>query len=249
MARSDAEKIFTRIYARNSWRDAESRSGPGSTIARTDLLRSRLSDMVRELQVRSLLDVPCGDFNWMRLTELPGVDYIGADVVLELVRASALHYGIPGRSFVHLDMLSGALPKMDLILCRDGLVHFSFPDIVGALRAIKESRSTYLLVTTFPACTKNVDVPTGDWRPLNLELSPFCFPPALRLIPDGPRPDGTYPDKTLGLYRIQDLPDRLLHVPVTAGCQRLVRRINRVIGRVSERAQRAFGQNRYRLRK
>ncbi len=97
MARSDAEKLFTRIYARNSWRDAESRSGPGSTIARTDLLRSRLSDMVRELQVRSLLDVPCGDFNWMRLTELPGVDYVGADVVLELVRASAWNSGLKFR--------------------------------------------------------------------------------------------------------------------------------------------------------
>jgi len=235
MARSDVEKIFTRIYTRNSWRDAESKSGPGSTVVRTDLLRSHLSELVRELGLCSLLDVPCGDFNWMRLTELPGVEYVGADVVPEMVRANTLHYGSPGRRFVHLDMLSGPLPKMDLIFCRDGLVHFSFSDIADALRAIKESQSTYLLATTFTACDRNTDVPTGDWRPLNLQLAPFCFPPALRLVPDGPRPDGTCPDKVLGLYRVQDIPDQLLFVPMIAACQRVVRKLRGAIGKARRR--------------
>jgi len=225
MARSDAQKIFTRIYARNSWRDAESRSGPGSTAGRTGLLRSRLSELIGELGVRSLLDVPCGDFNWMRLTELPGVEYLGADVVAELVRTNTLLYGGPGRKFVEIDMLRGPLPQADLVLCRDGLVHLSFSDITSAILAIKKSRATYLLVTTFTACSRNIDVPTGDWRPLNLDLSPFHFPPALRLVPDGPRPDGTYPDKVLALYRVEDLPDRLLPVSTIAAWQRVVRRI------------------------
>lgn len=104
-------------------------------------------------------------------------------------------------------MLGDALPKADLILCRDGLVHFSFPDIALALRAMKRSGSTYLLATSFTAHPVNEDIPTGSWRPLNLDLAPFCFPPASATLLDGPRPDGTYPDKVLALYRLDDLPD------------------------------------------
>jgi hypothetical protein len=231
MARSRTEETFTRIYARNSWGNAESRSGPGSTVGRTDLLRARLSELVRELGIRSLLDAPCGDFNWMQWTELPDVEYLGADVVPELVRVNTLHYGGPNRTFMQIDMLRGPLPKVDMILCRDGLVHFSFSDIASALRAIKASRSTYLLVTTFTACAKNIDVPTGDWRPMNLDLAPFYFRPSIRLVPDGPLPDGTYPDKVLALYRVDDLPGRLRSAPMIAACQRFARRFSRVMVR------------------
>jgi hypothetical protein len=184
------------------------------------------------------LDVPCGDFNWMRLTGLPDVEYIGADVVSELVRANTLRYGNPGRKFIHIDMLRGPLPQVDLILCRDGLVHFSFSDIAGALRVVKESRSTYFLATTFTGCSRNIDVPTGDWRRLNLDLAPFCFPPALRLVPDRRFPDGPYPDKMLGLYRIHDLPDQLLPTSMAASCQRMIRRLRRTIGQAVERTRR-----------
>jgi len=82
---SETERIFTQIYRSNAWLDTESKSGPGSTVSRTRLLRPRLTELVRNLGIRSLLDVPCGDFNWMRLTDLPSVEYIGADIVPEII--------------------------------------------------------------------------------------------------------------------------------------------------------------------
>src|SRR5215467_8744490 len=102
MPLSRTEKIFTRIYARNSWGDAESRSGTGSNIARTELLRARLTRLLKDLGVRSILDLPCGDFNWMRLTELPGIEYIGGDVVSPLIEQNNSLYARPGRKFVRL---------------------------------------------------------------------------------------------------------------------------------------------------
>ncbi|MDP8980445.1 MAG: class I SAM-dependent methyltransferase [Acidobacteriota bacterium] len=199
------QEIFTQIYLTNAWGERESVSGPGSSETRTRLLRPRLTALVRDLGVRSLLDLPCGDFNWMRFTELPGVDYIGADIVPQLVHGNLSRHAGPGRRFMQLDMLRDPLPKADLILCRDGLVHFSFRDIAIALRAMQESRSTYLLATTFTDHAANEDIATGEWRPLNLELSPFCFPPPLRVVEDGPRADGTWADKILSLYRLDDL--------------------------------------------
>jgi len=206
---SRTERIFTRIYARNSWGDAESRSGSGSNIARTELLRHRLTRLLLDLGVRSILDLPCGDFNWMSLTELPGIEYTGGDIVTGLIEQNNSLYAQPGRKFLRLDMLCDTLPKADLIFCRDGLVHFSCSDIARALRAMKESGSTYLLTTTFTAHRRNKDIATGEWRPLNLDLEPFRFPPPLRTIADGPRLDGTAPDKALALYRLENLSDRI----------------------------------------
>jgi SAM-dependent methyltransferase len=224
MARPDTEKIFSRIYARNSWGNQESRSGPGSTVTRTDRLRPELSTLLRELQIQSVLDVPCGDFNWMRLTELPSIEYVGADIVPDVVRENNLRHAAAGRRFVQADMLAGPLPRADLVLCRDGLVHFSFFDLARALRVIKESASTYLLATTFAACKKNVDVATGDWRPLNLEVAPLSFPQPLRVLSDAPS-NATFPDKSLALYRIQDLPDELAYNRIRAAWQRMFRRV------------------------
>src|SRR5436853_6602823 len=105
MARSSTEKIFTRIYTANAWRDSESSSGPGSNISRTALLRPRLTRLLLDLGVRSILDLPCGDFNWMRLTELPAIEYVGADIVTPLIERNHSLYARPDRRFIRLDVL------------------------------------------------------------------------------------------------------------------------------------------------
>src|SRR5262249_48228613 len=212
MRRSSTEKIFARIYARNAWGDVESRSGAGSSLARTQLLRPELTRLLLDLCVGSILDLPCGDFNWMRATELPGIAYVGADIVTPLIARNNLLYASPGRRFLRLDMLSDALPRTDLIFCRDGLVHLSFFDIARALNRMLEGGATYLLATTFKAQFRNQDIVTGEWRPLNLDLAPFFFPAPLKTLADGPRPDGTYPDKVLALYRFTDLSPRLFEL-------------------------------------
>jgi hypothetical protein len=203
-------------------------------VARTERLRPELSLLLKELEVQSVLDVPCGDFNWMRFTQLPSIEYVGVDVVPDLIRENILRHAGPGRTFVQINMLSGPLPRAGLVLCRDGLVHFSFSDIARALRTIKRSGSTYLLVTTFRSHKKNRDVPTGSWRPLNLEIAPFFFPPALRVLSDAPLPDGIYPDKGLALYRVPDLPDELVYSKIAAGWERTRRRVSAAMGRATK---------------
>ena len=202
----DSQQIFTDIYDVNGWGDPESRSGPGSSVFRTRLIRPALSQLFRDLAVQSILDVPCGDFNWMRLTEMPGILYTGADVVSEIVQRNLDLYSGESRHFVCLDMIADRLPSADLILCRDGLVHLSFADIASTLDQMRSSGAKYLLATTFDTHPENCDIQTGGWRPLNLQIPPLSFPPPIRKIWDGPRPDGTYADKMLALYNAADLP-------------------------------------------
>src|SRR5262249_49920229 len=137
-------------------------------------------------------------------TELPGIEYTGADVVAKLVDQNQSHFADPGRKFLRLDMTCDAIPRSDLILCRDGLVHLSFFDIARALRQMEQSGATYLLTTSFTALDRNDDILTGDWRFLNLTLAPFHFPAPVDTISDA-RPDGTFPDKVLALYRFAEI--------------------------------------------
>jgi glycosyltransferase involved in cell wall biosynthesis len=199
------KQVFDRIYALNTWGNAESRSGDGSDTKGTEAIRAALPDLFRELAIKSLLDLPCGDFKWMRLLDLD-LDYTGADIVIEVIEQNQRMYGRPGRRFQILDITKDAIPTVDLIFCRDLLVHLSFREIEDALANIALSGSRYLLTTTFPSRDLNSDVEAGQWRPLNLQRPPFSFPRPLRLIIElCTEWDGHWADKSLGLWGVADI--------------------------------------------
>ena len=202
--------VFTDIYHRRGFGGMESFSGEGSDVLRTTHLREELGRLFQSLGIKTLLDIPCGDFNWMRKVDLTGIRCTGADVVEELVRGnSKLYTGLLGVDFQVLDITTDNLPQVDLILCRDCLVHFSFENVFKALENVCWSGSVFLLTTTFPATHKNVDIITGKWRTLNLEIPPFNLPPPMLLVneqcPVVDTDGSTYPDKSLGLWRIEDV--------------------------------------------
>lgn len=198
------ESVFTRIYLENAWQDNESRSGPGSNVVQSRAVRQGLPALLDELSIETVLDVPCGDFNWMKEVALELKRYIGADIVQQLVADNVRRYGSERVKFLALDILRNDLPEVDLVLCRDLLVHFSKRDIFKATKQLKRSKSTYLLATTFANLNENVEIMTGEWRPINLCLPPFNFPKPLKTIDEqfeienGAR-------KTLGLWRIAEI--------------------------------------------
>lgn len=182
----------------------ESASGPGSSLANTEELRRDLPALLRDLGVRSLLDLPCGDFYWMRHTELSIDRYIGADIVPELIEDNRRRHAAPGREFIVADLVEDRLPVADALLCRDCLPHLSLRKAAAALENIRRSGCTYLLTTTFPGAVQaNKDVLTGGWRKLDLSLPPFNLPEPLRLLEDWSEMAG----RRLGVWRIADLPE------------------------------------------
>ena len=204
------EERFARIYQTNLWFDSESRSGTGSSLDSTAVLRASLPPLLRSLTVRRLLDVPCGDFNWMRHVDLSGIEYIGGDIVDSLIDANRERYESRVRSFMKMDVTSGPLPQADTILCRDCLVHLSFANSFAAFRTMKASGARYLLTTTYPDRRVNKDVLAGDWRPLNLEQSPFLLPaPHSVIMEECAEEGGAYADKALAVWRVSDLPTQL----------------------------------------
>ena len=181
----DTREIFEHHFETNSWGDGESVSGPGSTLAYTENIRREIPILVEALAVRTVLDAPCGDFNWFRMIQWKRpVLYIGADIVESLVERNSEQFGSEQLSFVSLDIIQSPLPNADLWHCRDCLFHLCDRDVFRVIDNFLKSEIRYLLTTTHSACTKNVDIPTGSFRTLNLELPPFAFPKPLTMIKD-----------------------------------------------------------------
>ncbi len=161
--------------------------GRGSDLGQTAGVRETLPALLKELGVKTLLDAPCGDLHWIKTVEL-GVDYIGVDIVPDLVER--LRKDFPGRRFECRDLVEEELPHADLIFCRDCLVHLPLEEVGKVLKNFGRSGAKWLLTTTFPAVTSNGDVKWSGWRALNLQLAPFNLPEPMRLINEGCTEDG-----------------------------------------------------------
>ena len=195
------------MYHSNKISDLESWSGIGSTLNATIRLRRELPHVLRKLEVQTILDIPCGDHHWMKEVDLSNTNYIGADLVKGVIVDAARKHTSPRKRFVQMDLLEDSLPKVDLILCRDLIVHLSINDALRAFRNIHASRSRWLMITTFPNILQNQNTHSGRWRPVNLCRDPFCFPKPDQFLDDQPSEtvDPRYA-KYIGLWPIAALP-------------------------------------------
>jgi hypothetical protein len=200
---ADRRVVFQKIYNENYWGGQESRSGPGSTLGYTKPLRRKLARCLKERNVKTLLDAPCGDFNWMRHVRLPpGTNYLGADIVPELISSLQKTYCGGSRCFKLIDIVDGSLPEADLWLCRDALFHLPNRDIETVLANFANSSISYLLTTTFDFPKCNDDVEPGGFRPINLRVAPFSLPAPLSRITDFVVP---WPPRFLALWSRQQV--------------------------------------------
>lgn len=204
--RQSAKEVFTNIKDSNHWSSVESVSGDGSELNVTIDLRKGLEEIIKEKKIKSILDIPCGDFNWMKEVDLQSVSYIGGDIVSSLILKNKEQFSANKITFKELDLITDKLPQVDLIFCRDCLVHLSYKDVYKALKNIKSSKSKYVLLTSFIKTDKNKDILTGEWRKLNLEVSPFFLGKPLDIIDEKYyEKEMKYADKSMCLWQIKDI--------------------------------------------
>lgn len=206
--RRPVDQVFTEIYRTNYWGSEHSASGPGSDLRQTEVVRRELPRILESISATSLLDAPCGDFFWMSKVDLRGISYVGMDVVPDMIESCREKYGSPERQFLVGDISTSKLPQVDLILCRDCLIHLPLAVVHAALANFKRSGSKYLLTTIYPEHPGNWDIAPGDWRGLDFEKPPFGFPPPILVLNEGCSEGHSdeYRDKSLALWRLQDLP-------------------------------------------
>ncbi|NKI36436.1 class I SAM-dependent methyltransferase [Wenzhouxiangella sp. XN79A] len=206
----DRAKRFDEIYERGVWRHSDGQvadSGLGSELAVTEMIRSELPGILTELNVKSLVDLGCGDWTWMSRIQLP-CRYLGLDIVQAVVNRNEANYGTDLINFQQLDAVTEELPDCDAVLCREVMFHLSFEDARFAFDNIRR-HARWVIVTSDSGIWFNSDIPSGDFRMLNLQRAPFRFPsPDLRIVDDE-----LVPGRFLGIWNTARLDSKRNSVP------------------------------------
>ncbi|MHB1100402.1 MAG: hypothetical protein ACYCZR_12685, partial [Burkholderiales bacterium] len=106
------QEFFSKMYETKLWGSEESASGPGSTLEYTENIRKELPRLFNDLGVESILDAPCGDYNWFRhVQRSPSIRYHGADIVSALIAKNQDVYGNQCTSFSVVDIRTDRLPE------------------------------------------------------------------------------------------------------------------------------------------
>lgn len=183
---------WTDVYER--FKGNETPNGPGSTLAATAGLREWLPALFRRHGITSVLDAPCGNWNWMQHVDLTGIDYTGWDVEPSQVKENRRRFGRrkPKPRFEVANLLEdGPLPEVDLVLCRDFLIHLPNEEAQRVLARLT-SGPRFLLTTTSPAAgndrpclPEGHDDRPGYWyHPVNLEAAPFDLAGRVECLPE-----------------------------------------------------------------
>ena len=196
------QEVFEQYYRRRHWGDGESASGWGSTMSATSDLRTSLPRLLSDLGVQTLLDVPCGDHHWMAAVDLGDIDYIGGDIVPDLVAEVATRWPGPRKRFEVIDLADDPLPPSDAVFTRDCLLHLDLATIQAVLRNVARSDTRWLLASDYPDLRTNVDSPIGPAMPVSLRVAPFSLPPPVRTVDDH-GPDSRR--KTIAVWSIESV--------------------------------------------
>lgn len=179
---------FREIYRSREW-DPTFRSGPGSAPERNREYLAILRERIRRPGVRRVVDLGCGDWSLAREVDWGEVEYVGVDVVPELIDALRRRFGGPGVRFERRDLLRDPLPEGDLAIVKDVLQHWpndAVHEFLPRLRAYPEAlvtndarihtrgwRTLWLWRESIPP---NADTAMGGYRPLVLTEEPFSLP-------------------------------------------------------------------------
>ena len=205
------KNAFRHIYLSNHWQNyfkldlQKSRSGPGSNLNYTSDMSRELEKFFAEKNIKTILDIGCGDFIWMNLllNKYYNYDkYLGLDIVDELIKNNNLKYSNDKISFKTFDLVKDEIPNgFDIILIRDVFIHLKNEQIVNFLNLLKNLDIKFFGVTSTPSLKKNNELKTiGRYRDINIEIEPFNLKDFLHKIDEKNNND------TLNIYEIKKHP-------------------------------------------
>ncbi|MBS0558658.1 MAG: class I SAM-dependent methyltransferase [Proteobacteria bacterium] len=164
---SSNERVFGAIYRERLWGEpAETArpyySGDGSYDPSVESYAALVWRVIAENKVESVLEIGCGDFSVASRYAAACKDYLGIDVVDELVAFNRARHGSGKVRFLHADATRAELPAADLCIVRQVFQHLSNRDIAAILRNTRGCR--LLLVTEHLPSVAKLRRPNMDKR-------------------------------------------------------------------------------------
>jgi len=176
------EEAFTEVYSQNTWGEntsGEGTSGGGSTLKNTQAYRAYLADFLKQHNIRSVVDVGCGDWEFSQEIDWKGITYTGYDVVKPLVEQNQKKFGTKSIKFVHGNCVHLDLPQADLLICKDVLQHLPLNEIFSFLKQLSKYKYCLLVNDIHNVgfadgiASKNMEISAGQYRPIDLTKPPF----------------------------------------------------------------------------
>ncbi|CCG56895.1 glycosyl transferase family 2 [Brachyspira pilosicoli WesB] len=192
--------------------EGESKSGGGSSIEITTILRTKLIDIINRYNIKTFLDAPCGDMYWIKELFPYIENYIGVDIVPDVIKENKSKFAhISNVNLKNLDLMKDDLDKVDLVFCRDCIQHLSNIQTQKIINNIIRSGSKYLLISSH-SNESNYNRDKNEYivaKALNLEKPPFNFPKPIEYIEEGTFDKWIGYNRRMALWEISSLPDQI----------------------------------------
>ncbi len=217
-------EIFSAVYRRGAWghRDGRFYSGPGSEPELAGPYAALVKGLAARLNVSRVVDLGCGDFRVAQRFASSFAEYVGVDVVPELVAYNQKRYARDGVTFECRDICRDVLPRGDLCLVRQVLQHLPNAEIAALLPRLEQYR--YVLVTEHLPAPGLLERPNMDKAPgpgvrvplgsgVLLDVAPFNWH-AGEVVWEHPLPSAHWhPGERLRatLHKIPLLPPSIVH--------------------------------------
>ena len=158
------QNIFDDIYEHDKWNGG---SGPGSNKSNTTEYVSYLNELLRSLNVKSFLDIGCGDWQLAEQLDFTGIRYKGIDVSKNAVIAAKSK--APEGTDISNQEIHEISESFDFVHIKDVLQHLPLIECDKILG--HASKSKHVLVVN-DHCESNSDIDAGQHRPLNVLFWP-----------------------------------------------------------------------------
>jgi hypothetical protein len=162
--RLSVEEAFTQTYRNKLWGKSEGEeffSGDGSLNRFGAPYVEWITKFITDRNVRTVVDLGCGDFRiGQRICLATLVNYVGIDIVSELITYNQSRFGNERVSFKCANIIEEEMPNGDLCLIRQVLQHLSNKQISRVLTNC----------TKFPYVVVTEDVYSGERMRPNLDI-------------------------------------------------------------------------------
>lgn len=171
---AELRDVFSRKYSSvNS--DWQGHSGPGSDPNYTIGYRGFLETFIRSNNIKTVVDIGCGDWQFTKYINFDGVNYLGLDVVDPVIMANQERYGGRNISFGRMPEQLSEAPQAQLLIIKDVLQHLTEQNIRSFIEIVLPKFQHCLLTNSYRRIQTPVNTPIrdGGFRCLDLSASPF----------------------------------------------------------------------------
>jgi predicted O-methyltransferase YrrM/SAM-dependent methyltransferase len=180
-----AEAYFTSAYETGLWgKDASGRgtSGAGSIVQEALPFIQYIQNFLDTHQIQSIVDVGCGDWVLAREIQWGDSEYLGIDIVENLIRDNQKIYGSDKVRFLKQDVGITPMPAGDLLICKDVFIHLPDSEVDFILKESKKFKFCIFVNDINSSDKTNVPFNHFGVRCVHLTCHPFLIKPIERMI-------------------------------------------------------------------